>query len=93
MPKAIRHNIKIGNDFCVFREMIYTEIEGHELDICPYCREALEVDDEIYLVMNNNVIFPNKLVHRKCTEDNLENAAKRLRLQYKQALEYAHWFR
>ena len=89
-------SIDVDGKFCQFRPLTYKKPYYKKLhsitDICPLCEETIVEGDMIFLVINNSVLFPNKLIHVKCADKDLENTAKKLRLEYKQAKKYEHWF-
>jgi len=41
---------------------------GKDMDICPFCNNAVQEGEEIYLVVNNNKLFPNVFGHTHCVE-------------------------
>jgi hypothetical protein len=58
---------------------------GH-VDMCPLCREQIHGSGHIYMILTNNVLFPNILCHDACVD--AHEIAKAIRLmaaEYKEA--------
>ena len=56
---------------------------------CPICNEKLEINDEMYFVVNNTKLFPNCLVHAKCIIAN-SSVEGLVWLNFNKATEYMH---
>lgn len=58
--------------------------------ICPLCNGELKIGEMIYMVMNNQKLFPNCVIHKSCVVGGLEDTTKTLKYKYfnyKQILE------
>lgn len=78
-----------------YRQMIYKFIKGHaqENKICHMCRNKIQYDQNVYLLINNYKLFPNVLVHKKCFDEmGPQNSVIFLYNDYQEALKYKHWF-
>jgi len=89
-------HIKIDNIKCWYREYEYKNYyyadAEHDLmyrrsdeNICPICDEKIKDFESIYLIINNNKLFPNTMVHVECTKDNIEHWMLFLRDRYERA--------
>ena len=48
-----------------FRNLKYRNLDK-ENNICPLCRNKIVKGDDLCLIMNNYILFPNMFVHKKC---------------------------
>ena len=49
-----------------FRYLKYRNLDKESTDMCPLCRKKIVTGDELWLIMNNYVLFPNMFVHKNC---------------------------
>lgn len=50
--------------------------------VCPLCNKDLVVGEMVYLVMNNNKLFPNTVIHKLCTNNDLHSTTLQLIQNY-----------
>ena len=53
----------------------------HNQDICPLCFKKIQNKDEVYLIINNYILFPNIFVHRACVGSK-EECVRQLKSSY-----------
>lgn len=58
----------VNGHFCWFNEQNFGKewVKARGKDICPVCNTKLNLDDKIYMVINNGKLFPNTLIHKSC---------------------------
>ncbi|QUH22167.1 hypothetical protein [Alkaliphilus sp. B6464] len=62
--------------FILIRKNVnFNKGKGHKVDICPLCKKEFEIGDKTILVINNNKLFPNVIVHSECLNIIGEEAA------------------
>lgn len=49
-----------------FRALKYRNLDNERTDMCPLCRKKIVPGDDLWLIMNNYILFPNMFVHRNC---------------------------
>lgn len=75
-----------------------TGYSNHTGLVCPICNDDLTVGLPTYMVMNNNKLFPNCVIHKSCAIiglDGLEKTTIKIRSKYenfkKMLEEYKAW--
>lgn len=81
--KPIR--VTVNDIPCWFNERVYSEgwQKSNPDRVCPICNKLLKIDEPMYMVINNYVLFPNTLIHKSCVESNLEDVTRIMTAQFK----------
>jgi len=89
---TVKHNGRWFN--CWYKKMSWGLMPRAEL--CPLCRKRILEEDEVYLFINNYLMFPNVVCHERCVGEVNEQVIKDLAdsyLEAKEAMELAKpWF-
>jgi hypothetical protein len=78
--------------------MVYSQswVKIRKKDYCPICNKKLKLDEEFYLTINNNKLFPNCLVHYDCISEtdgvglkwmNFTKVTKLLHVNYRKSID------
>lgn len=83
---------------CFFRESEFNENwEKHNINyicpicnskitntnyICPICNSEITVGQKTYIILNNNLLFPNTLIHKSCIVNDMTKTARTLMYSY-----------
>lgn len=67
---------------------IYYSTQRHRC--CHICKQPLELNDTIFLLINNNTQFPNCNVHTNCWTEETDEILSR---DWEKAKNYKHWFK
>ena len=77
-----------------FHNRIYKK--GYNREICPLCSKKIHEGDEVYLIINNYILFPNIFVHKSCISSK-KDCVKQLKSSYdkykKFVKKYSFWNR
>ena len=61
--------------------------------VCDICLGTFHLGDVVVSVRNNNVLFPNSMLHDACVQwDDVTVTATALRDSWNDAQQYRHWF-
>lgn len=90
----IMNYVTLDNESHYFNKMIYQlDRVASRLRVCALCRKPLLKGEGIYLIVNNNKVFPNIIVHKECSDKlGMMKTVKVLRRDYQIACFFRHWF-
>lgn len=78
--------------WCSVRPMTWSLAPGINDNVCPMCVQAIEQGQEVFLLINNHTLFPNRFIHQACQLGSIEFTIDWLRLMWEKAQKYKHWF-
>lgn len=68
-----RFKIRRGPLFCWFHKHVFSLEFGKYDDerFCPLCNKGFSPGDPVFMVLCNNKLFPNTLIHQSCMDTDL----------------------
>lgn len=75
-----------------FHTMVYRDSIKMQEEWCAVCNKKIYKGDAIYLIMNNQVLFPNAYVHEACI-DSKELCVNILTADYNRFKEFASMYK
>lgn len=64
------HRVCFDRDsWCSMHRMFAPSHRSLDGKTCINCKEKLKTDEEIVLLVNNGIFFPNCIIHASCMED------------------------
>jgi hypothetical protein len=90
----MKHFVVVNNIGHYFNEMTFhQDTNATRLRTCALCRNLLQKGNQIYLIVNNNIVFPNVFVHKECSDKyGMEKTIRMLIRDYQVACFFKHWF-
>ena len=73
VEERTRFKIRRGPLFCWFCKHVFSLEYGKYDDerFCPICNKGFSLGDPVFMVLNNNMMFPNTTIHQSCVDTDL----------------------
>jgi len=78
--------IELDDMWCAIKHMKYS-IRSPRKQTCIDCRKVLKGDEDIIMLINNYIFFPNCLIHKSCIENmgGINTGLKTLKLRFEES--------
>ena len=79
-----REKVLVYDKLCWYSHLLFTETwDKHNPGrVCPICNKPLIIGQRGYMILNNNILFPNTLIHKSCVKVSLTATTIDLTNQY-----------
>ena len=68
-----REKVLVYDKLCWYSQLLFTEMwnKNDPGRVCPICNKPLVIGQRGYMILNNNALFPNTLIHKSCVKVSL----------------------
>lgn len=86
----MREKVYINDKICWFIDTVFPQdwTNDRSKPICPICNEEFETADKMYMVISNNILFPDCFIHKSCSAHTFEDTGNNIIRLYN---EYKEW--
>lgn len=81
-----QQKVNFDGNLCWFRKIIWKTHFNLSCKVCPLCEERIRDGSEVFLVINNYILFPNIVIHSNCIDgDPDEEVVRKLKKSFEAA--------